>query len=73
MNGPFRQVADCSTFATYEAAHIYYALSPAAQPLLDPDEDGLACEIWFGVEVPACLPGGPLPSESMARDSFDAC
>jgi hypothetical protein len=41
-------VADCSAFATYEEAQNYYAVNPGAAPVIDPNYDGRACEVWFG-------------------------
>ena len=42
-------VANCFAFATFEAAQAYYAAHPGEQPVIDPDFDGLACEVHFGV------------------------
>ncbi|MCC7024979.1 MAG: hypothetical protein IT338_19265 [Thermomicrobiales bacterium] len=41
--------ADCSAFATYEEAQNYLASNPGAAPIIDPNYDGRACEVWFGV------------------------
>lgn len=43
-------VDDCSAFLDYELAQVYYAAWPEDQPTIDPDVDGLACEVFFGVE-----------------------
>jgi len=40
-------VKNCMPFATYEEAQAYYADHPEAQPNIDPDVDGLACESRF--------------------------
>ena len=45
ISGP---VAGCEAFATYEDAQAYYADHPEEQPTIDPDADGLACEVYFG-------------------------
>lgn len=45
IDGP---VGDCSPFATYEVAQAYYADHPDEQAVIDPDNDGLACEVYFG-------------------------
>lgn len=55
-------VTDCGAFASYDEATAYYAANPASQPYLDPDADGLACEVHFGVEPEAPPPDtGPAP------------
>ena len=41
-------VTDCSAFADYDEAQAYYADTPEAQPYIDPDFDGQACEVFFG-------------------------
>ncbi len=46
VTGP---VADCSPFASYQEAQTYYADHPEAQPIIDPNNDGRACEVYFGV------------------------
>lgn len=46
--GNARSVSDCTPFATYEEAEAYYADHPDAQPIIDPDQDGQACEVYFG-------------------------
>ncbi len=43
-------VADCSPFGTYAEAQAYYAEHPEAQPVIDPNGDGRACEVYFGVD-----------------------
>jgi len=40
-------VPDCTPFANYDEAQIYYATYPQARSIIDPDEDGLACEGYF--------------------------
>ncbi len=53
-------VADCSPFASYEEAQTYYAEHPEAQPVIDPNADGRACEVWFEVDqAPAAPPVDP--------------
>ena len=41
-------VSDCSAFASYDSAQTYYANHPEAQPVIDPNDDGRACEVYFG-------------------------
>jgi hypothetical protein len=43
---------DCSPFQSFDEAQLYYAQNPGAQPFIDEDNDGTACEAWFGVEEP---------------------
>ncbi len=50
VTGP---VGDCSPFASYEAAQVYYADHPEAQPIIDPNGDGRACEVYFGKDLKA--------------------
>ena len=47
IRGP---VADCTPFATYAIAQSYYAAHRSEQPVIDPDNDGFACEVHFGVD-----------------------
>ena len=44
---PLGPVADCTPFASFEEAQVYYAAHPDMQPVIDPDWDGLACEVYF--------------------------
>lgn len=54
-NAPYRTqyalnpVTDCSAFRDYTMAQDYYAAWPEEQPTIDPDFDGLACEVHFGM------------------------
>ena len=41
-------ITDCAEFADYDEAQDYYADNADAQIYLDPDQDGLACEVFFG-------------------------
>lgn len=41
-------VGDCSPFKSFEEAQNYYQQNPGAQPFIDPNGDGVACEDWFG-------------------------
>ena len=41
-------ITDCAEFADYDEAQDYYADNPDAQIYIDPDFDGLACEVFFG-------------------------
>jgi micrococcal nuclease len=70
-------VGDCSPFASFEDAQAYYQSRPDAQPIIDPDADGLACEVWFGVEssgpAPAPAPQ-PAPPQTGCHPSYpDFC
>ena len=53
-NAPFTSthainpVPGCEVFPSYEEAQHYYAAFPEEQPTIDPDWDGLACEVYFG-------------------------
>ena len=47
ITGP---VPDCTPFATYDIAQDYYANHPEEQATIDPDADGFACEVFFGVD-----------------------
>ena len=55
-------IADCGAFASFDAANAYYAGRPDAQPFLDPNWDGRACEDWFGVDA-AVAAVAPAPSQ----------
>ncbi len=55
-------VADCTPFADYDQAQTYYAENPEEQPTIDPDFDGLACEVYFGVEPGGTSGTGSTPS-----------
>lgn len=52
-------VSDCSAFGSFQEASAYYASHPAAQPDLDPNGDGRACEVYFGVDQQPVAPAGP--------------
>lgn len=41
---------DCTTFATLDEANEYYAENPDAAVAIDDDNDGVACEVFFGEE-----------------------
>ena len=41
-------ITDCSAFSDYDEAQDYYADNADAQQYIDPDLDGLACEVYFG-------------------------
>jgi endonuclease YncB( thermonuclease family) len=43
-------ITDCSPFASYDEANAYYGAHPEAAPYLDPNYDGRACEVYFGVD-----------------------
>ncbi len=60
---------DCAAFASFEEAQAYYAANPGAQPNLDPNGDGRACEIFFGVDAPAA----PVPAGVGVAPSGGGC
>jgi hypothetical protein len=41
---------DCTAFASFEEANDYYQANPDAAAALDDDNDGTACEVFFGLE-----------------------
>jgi endonuclease YncB( thermonuclease family) len=43
-------VVSCEQFGTFEEAQIYYQANPDAQPIIDPNADGRACEVYFGID-----------------------
>jgi hypothetical protein len=43
-------VQACDEFDSYADAQEYYPAHPEEQPTIDPDFDGLACEVFFGRE-----------------------
>ncbi len=53
-------IADCSAFGSFEEAQVYYGANPGATAL-DPNGDGRACEVYFGVDQPAAPPAGGVP------------
>lgn len=55
IQGP---VADCTPFADYDVAQDYYADHPEEQATIDPNNDGFACEVFFGVDPSAGTSGG---------------
>ncbi len=64
VTGP---VADCSPFASYAEAQVYYADHPEAQPIIDPNGDGRACEVYFGEDLAATTdPVTPTPAQTSA-------
>ena len=40
-------VTECDVFSDYDEAQLYYAANPEEQETIDPDFDGLACEVFF--------------------------
>ena len=42
-------MTDCEAFDDFDAAQDYYGANPEEQATNDPDLDGLACEVHFGV------------------------
>ncbi len=43
-------VGECDEFFDYDDAQLYYAANPEEQGTIDPDFDGLACEVFFEEE-----------------------
>lgn len=41
-------ITDCAQFDDYDEAQAYYSDNPEAQIYIDPDVDGVACEVFFG-------------------------
>lgn len=54
-------ITDCAAFGSFADANVYYAANPEAQPFLDPNVDGRACEVFFGVDQPAAPPPAAAP------------
>ncbi len=53
-------ITDCAAFASFAEAQAYYAANPGAVAL-DPNGDGRACEVYFGVDVPVEQPPVVVP------------
>lgn len=49
---------------------MYYAANPAAQPFVDPNMDGRACELFFGVDQGAAPPPAAPPSGGGCDPSY---
>jgi hypothetical protein len=47
---------DCRAFKTFDEANEYYAEHPEAEDAIDDDGDGVACEVYFGLETRDELP-----------------
>lgn len=43
-------VSECDEFSDYDDAQLYYAANSEEQRTIDPDFDGLACEVFFEEE-----------------------
>ncbi len=56
-------IADCGAFGSFEEAQAYYRANPGATAL-DPNGDGRACEVHFGVDQPAAPPAGAPPVDA---------
>ncbi len=52
-------IAECGGFGSFEEANVYYRAHPEVQPSIDPNGDGRACEIFFGVDAPQPPPDAP--------------
>ena len=61
-------ITDCSPFASFDEANVYYAAHPDTQPYLDPNYDGRACEVYFGVDQQQGLSYGDSSGSSSADD-----
>jgi hypothetical protein len=59
---------DCTTFETFDEANDYYAEKPDAAEAIDDDNDGIACEVYFGEE----RRGGRANREAAADSESDA-
>jgi micrococcal nuclease len=65
---------DCSPFQSFEEAQVYYQQNPGAQPYIDPDGNGIACEDWFGREDPLVQPTqAPAPPSNCHPSYPDVC
>src|SRR5262245_22455538 len=43
-------VSDCTAFTSFDEANTYFDAHPEAASALDDDRDGVACEVYFGLE-----------------------
>lgn len=57
--GETARTPECSEFASYDEVQAYYAEHPEAQPVLDTNMNGLACEVYFAEEPIADAPSAP--------------
>ena len=61
-------ITECGVFGSFAEANAYYATNPAAQPFLDPNGDGRACEVFFGIDQGAAPPPVAPPSSGGGCD-----
>lgn len=52
-------ITTCGGFSSYAQANAYYENHRELQPNLDPNADGRACEIYFGIDQPAVQDSAP--------------
>lgn len=56
---PIILITDCGIFSSFDEANVYYTQHPEVQSSLDPNQDGRACEVYFGVDQPAVQDSAP--------------
>lgn len=66
--GETARTPECSEFASYDEVQAYYAEHPEAQPVLDTNMNGLACEVYFAEEPVAQEPVAPSVEEPAVAD-----
>ncbi len=59
LSGQTARTPECSDFSGYDEVQAYYAEHPEAQPVLDTNMNGLACEVYFAEEPVAEAPPAP--------------
>ena len=57
--GETARTPECSEFGSYDEVQAYYAEHPEAQPVLDTNMNGLACEVYFAEDPAAPEPVAP--------------
>ena len=63
QTGETVQILECSDFSGYDEVQAYYAEHPEAQPVLDTNMNGLACEVYFAEDPAAPEPVAPSAPE----------
>lgn len=66
-------ITDCSSFGSFAEANAYYVANPEAQPFLDPNVDGRACEVFFGVDQAVAPPPPADPPQAAPPASSGGC
>ncbi len=77
MSGETARTPECSDFSGYDEVQAYYVEHPEAQPVLDTNMNGLACEVYFA-EDPAApepvvpsVPEPPAPEPPVTAPTLD--